>query len=92
MLEALQDALKRGLRDWTYKMAGPDQAVGQLDAAIRAGAFGVAVFNYRTMFGTAQPAAANARTAGSATPPASAAPDPRAMRQRISAWLAAHGR
>jgi uncharacterized lipoprotein YddW (UPF0748 family) len=75
-----------------YKMAGPDQAVGQLDAAIRAGAFGVAVFNYRTMFGTAQPAAASARTAGSATPPASAAPDPRAMRQRISAWLASHAR
>lgn len=71
-----------------YKAASADQSVGQLESALRAGAFGVAVFNYRTMFGSARPATANATARAVAAGPADAA----ALRPRITAWLSSHRR
>lgn len=58
-----------------YKHADGAQTRRQLDAAMAAGAAGVAVFNYRTLLGSGGPAAA------------AAGADPASVRQAIRDWL-----
>lgn len=58
-----------GIGTWQHRDA--DQTVQQLDAAFRHGSCGVAVFNYRTLFG----------------PGAAGAPPPDQLRRKVTTWM-----
>jgi len=58
-----------------YRHSSSDQTIRQLDAAHAAGARGVAVFNYRALFGAALPGA----------------PPPEELRRRVGSWLTTAG-
>lgn len=55
----------------SYQHKDPEQTVQQLEAALRNGSRGVAVFNYRTLFG----------------PVAKGAPPPDELRRRVATWM-----
>ena len=56
----------------SYQHRSPEQTTAQMDAALRAGAGGVAVFNYRTLFGK---------------PEKDSKLDQAALRRRLQEWL-----
>jgi uncharacterized lipoprotein YddW (UPF0748 family) len=60
-----------------YRLSGPEQSVRQLEVALQGGARGVAVFNYRTLFG---PPAKDQKVDG------------RAVRESIGHWFDAQDR
>jgi uncharacterized lipoprotein YddW (UPF0748 family) len=68
-----------------YRLGDAEQCVRQFDAALQAGARGVAVFNYRSLFG------ARAGGTGGAVGAAAGGPDPSELRRRIGTWLLTRG-